>query len=426
MEEYQNVEQNSEDVKEIITSVPSWIVRWGITIIFLVLICIIVLSALVKYPDVIRTSLRINSTNAPKAMIAKQAGKLISILVDNGQWVKQGEPLAYFESTAQPADVLRLVAQLKKIRVKFCNIKDNTHYILPTDLTLGEIQADYQIFYQEYLQYQATQKDGYYLKQISFLERDLQNIRIIDRQILQHRRIQNQEYVNVKSDYEAYKRLFEKKVISSGEFRQKENQYLAAMYPLQQTQRDIIDNNTTAGAKERELSTLHNTIAEQKARYLQSLNQLLNACERWMQEYTLRASVSGRVSYAGIVQTNQNITASQEVFIINAGNTDFFGEVRIPQYNMGKVRLGQVTLIKLHSFPFEQYGMIRGKVVYISDVAYSDSIFIAKIRFDRCEGKTDSWQVKLKNGMLADAEIITEESSLMARLFRNLRKMGTN
>ena len=67
-----NIELNSEEVQEIITSVPSWIVRWGITVIFLVLSCIILLSALIEYPDVIRTNLKVNSTNAPKAVIAKQ------------------------------------------------------------------------------------------------------------------------------------------------------------------------------------------------------------------------------------------------------------------------------------------------------------------------------------------------------------------
>jgi HlyD family secretion protein len=425
-EEYQNKELNSEDVQEIITSVPSWIVRWGITVIFLVLSATILLSALIEYPDVIRTSLKVNSTNAPKAVIAKQGGKLTSLLVNNGQLVKQDEPLAYFESTARPQDVLTLMAHLKKYQWGVFNKSDKLDERLPTNLNLGEVQADYQIFYQAYLQYQSTQEDGYYLKQIAFLERDLQNVKIIGKQILQQQEIQNREYVNAERDYQAYKKLFEKKVISSGEFRQKENQYLAAKYPLQQTEREIVNNNNTAGAKERELSTLHNTIAEQKAKFIQALNQLLTTCERWMQEYTLRAPVDGRVTYAGIVQKNQNIIASQEVFIINPGNPDFFGEIHIPQYNMGKVRIGQTTLIKLHSFPFEQYGMVRGKLIYVSDVAYKDSIFIAKIRFDRFEGRSDNRQIKLKNGMRADAEIITEESSLLVRFFRNLRKMGTN
>jgi len=421
-----NIELNSEEVQEIITSVPSWIVRWGITVIFLVLSCIILLSALIEYPDVIRTNLKVNSTNAPKAVIAKQGGKLTSLLVTDGQEVSQNRPLAYFESTAEPEDVILLSANLKRYQSLLLDLSGKLQEKLPTTLNLGEIQGDYQTFYQEYLQYQSTQKDGYYLKQIAFLEKNMKNIRIIGSQILKQQAIQKQEYTNAERDYQSYKQLFEKKIISSSEFRQRENIYLASKYPLQQTETAILNNNSNVGDKERELSTLRNTIIEQKAKFIQALNQCITSCDKWIQQYTLRAPVAGKVSYAGIVQQNQNITANQEVFIINPGNTDFFGEVQIPQYNMGKIHVGQSTLVKLHSFPFEQYGMIRGTLIYISDVAYRDSVFIAKIRFDHFEGKIGNRQIKLKNGMQADAEIITDESSLLDRFFRSFRKMAGN
>ncbi|MNL15010.1 hypothetical protein D3C87_1359730 [compost metagenome] len=90
---------------------------------------------------------------------------------------------------------------------------------------------------------------------------------------------------------------------------------------------------------------------------------------------------------------------------------------------MGKVKTGQRTLVKMRSFPFEQYGLIRGKVNYISDVAFKDSVFIAKIGFERFENKDPEHRIVLKNGMQADAEIITEESSLLQRFMRNITKM---
>lgn len=47
---------HSEEVSEIITAVPSWILRRGITLIFLVLLSIVLMSALIRYPDIIKTS----------------------------------------------------------------------------------------------------------------------------------------------------------------------------------------------------------------------------------------------------------------------------------------------------------------------------------------------------------------------------------
>lgn len=417
---YQEI--NSEEVHDIITAVPSWILRWGITLIFTILGGIILLSALIEYPDVVKTNLKINSLNSPKQVLAKQSGKLTVLLVQDGQMVDENQPLAFFESTANPNDVLKLTKQLKQFQ---SNLLTNTLATidLPTGLNLGELQVSYQSFYQQYLQYQSTQKNGYYLNRMAYLERDLKDITTLKSQLIKQQNIQKQEYSNNEKEYKAYKQLYEKKVISSSEFSQQENKYLASKYPLQQTETAMLNNATSYTAKEKELLDLKHTIEEEKAKFLQSLNQCITESDAWILHYVLKAPVSGKLSFAGIVQQNQNVQSNQEVFIVNPGNADFFGEIQIPQYNMGKIRKGERTLVKLKSYPFEQYGMIRGRLTFISDVAYKDSVFIAKVSFEKFENKDPNRKIVLKNGMQADAEIITEESSLLQRFFRNITKM---
>ncbi|QNR84740.1 HlyD family efflux transporter periplasmic adaptor subunit [Pedobacter riviphilus] len=417
---YQEV--NSEEVYDIITAVPSWILRWGITLIFAILGGIILLSALIEYPDVVKTNLKVNSLNSPKQVLAKQSGKLTALLVQDGQMVEENQPLAFFESTANPNDVLKLTEQLKKFQNNL--ITNNLAIInLPTGLNLGELQGGYQSFYQQYLQYQSTQKNGYYLNRMAYLERDLKDITILKSQLIKQQSIQKQEYANNEKEYRAYKQLYEKKVISSSEFSQQENKYLSSKYPLQQTETAMINNASSYTSKEKELLDLKHTIVEEQAKFLQSLNQCITESNAWILQHILKAPVAGKLSFAGIVQQNQNIQANQEVFIVNPGNANFFGEIQIPQYNMGKIRKGERTLVKLKSYPFEQYGMIRGRLTFISDVAYKDSVFIAKVSFEKFENKDPSRKIILKNGMQADAEIITEESSLLQRFFRNITKM---
>ncbi len=94
---------------------------------------------------------------------------------------------------------------------------------------------------------------------------------------------------------------------------------------------------------------------------------------------------------------------------------------------MGKVKINQHVLIKMKSFPFEQFGIITGKVDYISDVAFKENLFIARISFSKIENKNLNQKILLKNGMEADAEIIIEESSLLQRFLRNIIKtLNTN
>ena len=102
------VYRNSEEIQEIITAVPSWILRRGILLIFIVLLSIVLLSAFIRYPDVVKTSLKVNSLNSPKPVYSPQSGKLVKILVKENELVVNKQPLAFIESTANHMDVILL------------------------------------------------------------------------------------------------------------------------------------------------------------------------------------------------------------------------------------------------------------------------------------------------------------------------------
>ena len=116
------------------------------------------------------------------------------------------------------------------------------------------------------------------------------------------------------------------------------------------------------------------------------------------------------------------VSPAQEVFYINSQNEQFFGEMNIPQNNLGKVKEGQAVLIKLKSYPFEEYGMLKGTISYINDVPFKDSIFTARVVLKSNKASDLKRPVHIKQGMMADAEIITEDATLLRRLTRNVIK----
>src|SRR3569832_2293694 len=110
-----NTQENlhTDEMQDIITAVPSWLLRWGITLFFAALILIIGLSALIRYPDIVNASLKINSPNSPKPVVAKVPGILVRLLVKENEMVNAGQPLGYIESTARHEAVLSLLSNLK-------------------------------------------------------------------------------------------------------------------------------------------------------------------------------------------------------------------------------------------------------------------------------------------------------------------------
>lgn len=346
----------------------------------------------------------------------------MKLLVKDNQAVKSKQALAYIESTARHEDVINLRAHLAILSHKLGK-EEVAIQQLPYGLNLGELQSAYQSFYQEFLRFSGTQNGGFYLSQKNYLQKDLNEIAKLQQQILKQKQIQQQEYANIADEYESYKKLKSKNVISNSEFKQQENKYLSAKYPLEQTATALINNNTTYLAKQKELATLENTIMEERSKFVQALNSMITATDAWLRNYVISATTNGRVSYVGILQENQNVSANQELFIINPGTTDFFGEVQIPQYNMGKVGMAQRVLVKLRSYPFGEYGAVEGKISYLTDVALKDSVFFAKIELSKIPTNDLKNPIVLKQGMMADAEIITKESSLLQRFLRNISKI---
>ena len=423
--DYSNDEKviHSEEVDDIIFAVPSWLLRSGITIILLVILGMLTISAFVSYPDVIHTPLVVNSLNAPKSVIAKQQGKLVTILVKDKQTVKKNQPLAFLESAANHRDVISVLQNLIYIRNEIQKNKYNKDILSPENRDLGELQSAYQSFYQSYILFLNTQEGGHYLKQKYFLKNDLTEINKLKENIIAQKKIRELELINSKQQYTAYKKLMSKSVISVNEFKEQENKYLSSQHPVQESEAELLNNNSAYLSKEKEILELDNIISDQKAKFIQALNAIISETETWIMKYVLTSPVQGTVAFAGIIQENQNVSPSEEIFIINPGNSTFFGKVYIPQYNMGKIQIGQNVLVKMQSFPFEQYGMIRGRLSYLSDVALKDSVFIAKIDFEKYENKDPRHKINLKSGMLADAEIITEESSLLQRITRNFTRI---
>jgi HlyD family secretion protein len=418
-------QRHTDDMQDIITAVPSWILRWGITIFFTVLVLIVVLSASINYPDLVKTNMQIGSPNAPKSIVSKTAGKLVKLLAQENSEVVAGKPLAYLESTANHAKVLSLLANLKVLQGELLNNKP-LHNINNKDDNpqFGELQTAYQTFYGEYINYIASVENGFLLKKREFLKNDLNFLAQQQQQLGLQKNLQQKDFSLAEEEYRMHKKLTQDKVETTAELRQEESKYLAKKAPLLQTESAMITGNNNFAAKQKEILELDNQIQEEKSK--QALNSLISTTEDWKNRYVLSASQSGKLTYAGIIQENQVLTQGQEIFYINPGNEQFFGSMAIPQNNMGKVKVGQQVLIKLRSYPFEEYGMIRGKIKYIADVPYRDSIFISRVEFNIKNSTDLKKPVHLKQGMMADAEIITLNATILQRLVRSFIKVTGN
>lgn len=411
------IPHHSEEIDDIISIPPSWLIRWGTSLFLLVFLLLIGTSAVIRYPDIVRAPMVVTSSNWPKPVVSKIQTHIVELLVKDNELVRFGQPLAYLEGASDHRQVLSLLEDLARIKERY-------NQNLPLEINfdkyslLGELQTDFQGFYKEYIFYKDNIVDGYYEKRRQLIYSEINAFKNQKTQLVKLKAIQQADYDIAKKDLDMHTRLHTEKVVADTEYRREESKLLLKTYPLQQTESLLINNDIEYARKERELLELDNLISESKARFAQSINSLIAIIEQWRNQYILSSPQNGVVIFNGSVQEGQYLKG-EDVFYVHQSDSEYFGEIAIPQFNMGKVRVDQRVLIKLDSYPFEEYGIVTGTIKSISDVPTKENKYIIRVDVDVASLKRS---LQLKNGMLATAEIITTESSLLTRFFRKIVK----
>ena len=66
------IELRSEEVQEVMSRIPPWILRRGITLLFVIIVLLLSGSWFFKYPDVIQAGITVTSLEPPASVIDRQ------------------------------------------------------------------------------------------------------------------------------------------------------------------------------------------------------------------------------------------------------------------------------------------------------------------------------------------------------------------
>lgn len=417
----------SNEVQEIISYRPVWILRNGITLFLIIISCLIASTFFISYPDVVHAGAMLTSINAPKEVKTKTEGKLIKLYAVEGRYVQQNELLGFMESRANHLEVMSLSKTIDEMQILMNKGSGEiiTKYLLLPFQNLGEAQQAYQSFTQNFILFKQYLQNGYYLKRKAMLQNDMGYLQRLHANLLQQKEMQVEDAGLAKETFDANKSLKEDKVISPLDYRNEKSKYIGKELAIPQISSAIISNESSQHEKEKEILQLENEIAQQKGIFTQALNTLKAQLNEWKTKYLLVSPIDGKIAFAGFVQENQQLQNNKTVCFINPENTQYFVQVNIPQQNFGKIKQGQKVLLKLPSYPFQEFGAITGKLDFISNIP-TDSGYLAKVLLPNGLQTNYKRLVLYHEGLLAQAEIITEDLKLSDRLLNQLRSVMKN
>jgi HlyD family secretion protein len=161
---------------------------------------------------------------------------------------------------------------------------------------------------------------------------------------------------------------------------------------------------------------------------LQSLlSQLKTEIQAWELNYVLSSPVAGQITFTNYWTINQNVSAGEEIFtVIPTGGFEIIGKASLPIARSGKVKTGQKVNIRLDNFPDNEFGILQGTVQNISLVPTQtgQEVYYA-IEISLPAGLRTTYKKELPYlpNVRGQADIITDDLSLLSRFFMPMRKI---
>ncbi len=420
------IELRSEEVQEILTKAPHWMIRWGNVLFFSLIVLLLVMSWFIKYPDIISSKAIITTQIPPQKEFAKIMGKLAKILVKDNEAVTKNQPLAILENTATYQDVLLLQSIIDTIKI------NNKSFDFPIEnmpvLFLGEVDPDYALFENSYLQY-ALNKDlkpfsnEAMANRFSLLELNtrLDNMK-------SQKELNQAELAFKKKDLERNQTLYGKGVISAMEFESKQLEYLQAernyasmTTSISQLREAISNANSTSRSTEINKTKENITLLKNA---IQSFNQLKTSLKDWELRYLLESNMVGKVSFQKPWVENQTVNQGDLVFTIIPTETfHYVARLTTPAQNSGKIKIGQKVNIKLDNYPDTEFGMLTGTVKNISLIPDSEGFYRVDVALPLKLITSYNKEIAFKQEMGGTAEIITEDLRLIERFFYSFKDL---
>lgn len=415
-----NIELRSDEVQEILSRPPHALVQYGISVITIVIIILFIGSFFFRYPDIITGEIIITTEKPPVWLIAKTTGRLRDLKIRDAQHVKQGTILAVIDNTASTNDILLLNNLLKDIVINetYCSIPET---LLKSTFELGIVQNSFSVFLRAVVNYTNFLNLNISNHDKTSLYQQIEHKKTYNKALIKQLELKKKDLQLSKKAFERDKILFAEKLISAYNLELAEQTYLNKQLDLQQFEATISISNVEAYQM---TASVNKLFTQNKQEHIQLLSELQSAqrelnstLENWMQTYALIAPLSGKIAFNTIWQSDQNINTGDKVFaIIPEIHGNYIGVVQITNTGAGKVKSGQKVNVKVAGYPYMEFGYIKGKTKSISLMA-NNSLYTVHIVFPEGLKTTVNKQLKFDGELSGTAEIITENRSLVERIY---------
>ncbi len=368
----------------------------------------------------------------PKGQVYKidpvDSGKITRIAVKEGQAVKAGQVLVEIDTQLAVGEIQRLQQMLTADKMQLSQMQallDRTHLEAETRAAIADAdsQAQKAAIAETKAKMSTTQK------LLTQLQSDLAAYKARQERL---RPFVEQGAIAREQMFEAEQAVRERQraiTESQGELKQGLAEANRLQAELVQKQ---AEKRTTQLEAQQRTQQLEVEMTQLKAKITETMN-LLHSATTKLTQYFLRAPVDGFVSSLNVQNIGQVVQPGQTVAQMAPHQVPLVLSAILPNQEAGFVKQGMPVQVKLDAYPYQDYGIVPGKVISISPDAKQDErlgpVYTVEVALARNYVTTNNQTIKFKPGQTAVAEIVIRRRRIVDVLLdpiKQIQKGGIN
>lgn len=422
------------EVNDIIGNPPSWLLRSGIGLIALVFTSILTVAYFIQYPDKINGLGTLTASSPPVELIARASGHIDSILVKNDSLVQQGDLILLMDNPTAIEDIRQLQKWINAY-LKSSNNASLNKLKQPPKLQLGTMQNDYASLNSTFKEMQQSLSDYTVDDQINNLQNEMLKLQQLNESQQKEKNIYAQELSLTGKNYGRNRDLVKDGIVSQLDLEQVKMDLLQKERQYESMEKAIIQNQIRLEQLNIEILQLKQSRKDKIQQYQIALTERCAALsaqiKQWYQTYCIQAPIAGMLSYSSKTNTNAVMKMEQVIgHIIPQSSNQLYMSCLLPIANVGKIETQQQAIIKFDAYPYKEYGTLWAKVGSLSALpetaAENEQFYQVKIPLPKQLITDFGKPIPYKPNITAVVEIITEDRSILERIFEQLIDLINN
>ena len=403
---------------------PRWILRWGIVGIFCISASIFFISFYISYPDVVVMSTQLIRANPPVRIVSQVSSKLVKLFVNDNDFIKEGKLICVLDNQANYEDILKLKKVILFLERGKKIYAINGKMYLPQEIQVGDLQNTYTDLYQNIVKYRFFKNHRFYEGNLRKFDMQTQLNKNEGNQLEKETNLLNQEQKIIDKSFYADSILYTKRVISLKEYEEGKRRWLDQKMKIYEQKNKQLQTRLHGEELTKSMFNLNEEKTKEEELLFQAISEFIGKLKgelsTWESKYLIVSPIDGTVTLTKYRTVNEFVTKGDIVVIISPTSTGYLGFGRLPISRSGMVNVGDKVLIKLYAYPFEEFGIIIGRVDYISPVAQSRS-YSVKVSLPKGLTTSIGKRIKPLPELEGQGEIITARMSFFERIIKKVQ-----